>query len=104
MVQDPGTAAGAGRFRPLNAPQPIAVEASLQGDPQAVVWRGTYRRVQAIRERWRIDDEWWRDEIARRYFVVELEGGRRITVFHDLVRDTWYSQPYEAPQERQRGA
>ena len=34
----------------------------------------------------------------RRYFVVELEGGRRVTVFHDLVVDAWYAQPYEAPR------
>ncbi|MCK9518499.1 MAG: hypothetical protein M0R74_05650 [Dehalococcoidia bacterium] len=64
----------------------------------ALLWRGTYKRVLAIHESWRIDDEWWREEISRRYHLVELEGGRRITIFQDLVTDAWYAQPYEAPK------
>jgi hypothetical protein len=63
-----------------------------------MLWRGSYQRVVAVHDTWRIDDEWWRDEIARRYFVVELESGRRVTIFHDLVRDLWYQQTYEAPK------
>jgi len=102
MVENSGAAAGAGRFRPLNQPTPIAVEATPQGEPKAVLWRGVYRRVVAVHDRWRIDDEWWREEISRRYHVVELEGGRRITIFHDLIADAWYAQPYEAPRERHR--
>jgi hypothetical protein len=77
---------------------PAAVEATTAGEPKAILWRGVYKRVAAIHDSWRIDDEWWRDEIARRYFVVELEGGRRVTVYHDLVRDAWYAQSYEAPR------
>jgi hypothetical protein len=86
------------RIRPLNQPVPSAVEATPDGEPKAMLWRGVYRRVTAIHDHWRIDDEWWRDEIARRYFVVELEGGRRVTVYHDLVRDAWYAQSYGAPR------
>ncbi len=95
MVKDSRTAAGAGRLRRLNEPQPAAVEATSRGLPKAMLWRGAYRRVLAIHDTWRIDDEWWREEIARRYFVIELEGGRRLTVYHDLVRDTWYEQGYQ---------
>lgn len=102
MVEDSRTTAGAGGFRPLNQPTPIAVEATPQGEPKVVLWRGVYRRVVAVHDRWRIDDEWWRDEISRRYHVVELEGGRRITIFHDLIGDAWYAQPYEAPRERRQ--
>ena len=91
----------AGRhLRPLNKPIPAAVEDDGRGVPKAMLWRGTYKRVVAIHETWRIDDEWWREEIARRYFTVELEGGRRVTVFHDLIVDAWYAQPYEAPRSR----
>ncbi|MBI5947794.1 MAG: hypothetical protein HY875_06635 [Chloroflexi bacterium] len=64
-----------------------------------MLWRGAYRRVTTIHDRWRIDDEWWRDEISRRYFAVELEGGRRVTLYHDLVADAWYAQPYAGPEE-----
>ena len=95
MVQDPGTAVGAGGLRRLNEPQPVAVDATENGLPRAMLWKGLYRRVRAVHDTWRIDDEWWREEIARRYFVVELEGGRRLTVYHDLRNDAWYSQGYE---------
>lgn len=97
MVQDPRTAVGAGGLRHLNQPQPAAVEADTQGEPKAMLWRGTCRRVTSIHDTWRIDDEWWRDEIARRYFAIELEGGRRLTVYHDMVADAWYAQSYDAP-------
>lgn len=94
MVQDPRTTAGAGSLRRLNEPRPIALEATQGGMPKAMLWRGTYRFVRAVHDSWRIDDEWWRDEVARRYFVIELEGGRRLTVYHDLLRDAWYEQGY----------
>ncbi|MGE5595082.1 MAG: hypothetical protein ACM3S1_03490 [Hyphomicrobiales bacterium] len=80
------------------------MEATLQGEPTAVLWRGAYRKVVATHDTWRIDDEWWRDEIARRYFLVELEGRRRVTIFHDLIGDAWYAQPYDAPRENRRTA
>ncbi|QFG04376.1 hypothetical protein Tbon_12120 [Tepidiforma bonchosmolovskayae] len=62
-----------------------------------MAWQGRFRRVTAIHDRWRIDDEWWREEISRVYFEVELEGGRRLTVFHDLVAGGWFLQPYRPP-------
>jgi hypothetical protein len=55
--------------------------------------------VRTIHDTWRIDDEWWRDEIARRYFAVELEGGRHLTLYHDLIGDAWYAQSYDGPRE-----
>lgn len=98
MVANSRTAAGAGGFRPLNEPVPAAVEATPRGVPKAMLWRGTYRDVAAVHDTWRIDDEWWRDEISRRYFAIELNGGMRVTVYHDLAHDTWHAQPYEAPR------
>ncbi|MGD9932656.1 MAG: DUF6504 family protein [Dehalococcoidia bacterium] len=86
--------------RPLNLPAPAAVDATDQGAPRGVLWRGVYRRVQAIHDTWRIDDEWWREEVSRRYFVVELDYGRRLTLYRDLLRDTWFTQPYEPAKER----
>lgn len=87
------------RLRPLNRPAPVAVEADQRGAPRAVLWKGAFMPVVGVADTWRIDDEWWREEIARRYFVAELQGGRRITLFHDLVGDLWYAQTYEAPRE-----
>jgi hypothetical protein len=73
-------------------PAPLVVEASAGGLPRALLWRGVFRRVIAVHDRWRIDDEWWREEISRRYFTVEIEGGRRLTVYQDLSRGDWYGQ------------
>ncbi|MEO9255204.1 MAG: hypothetical protein ABI305_06675 [Tepidiformaceae bacterium] len=98
MVQDSGTAAGARGLRRLNQPQPAAVEADALGEPKAMLVRGVFQRVSTIHDSWRIDDEWWRDEIARRYFAVELEGGRHLTVYHDLVTDAWFAQSYDGPK------
>jgi hypothetical protein len=78
------------------------VEATPRGEPKAVLLKGVFRPVAAIHDRWRIDDEWWREEIARQYFEVELEGGRRVTLFRDLLRDAWYLQTYERPRSSRR--
>ncbi len=87
-------------LRPLNQPVPIQVETDPDDRPIAVQRRGwpRPRAVVSVQDRWRIDDEWWRDEIARRYFAVELEGGRHLTLYHELVGDAWYAQTYEAPR------
>lgn len=87
-----------GKFRPLNQPVPVAVEATNTGAPKAVLWKGEFKRVTAIHDSWRIDDEWWRAEIARRYHAVELEGGRHLTLYLDLLNDAWYAQTYEGPR------
>lgn len=99
MVEDTGAAAGAGGLRKLNEAQPAAIEATPGGEPKAMLFKGVFRHVVAIHDSWRIDDEWWRDEIARRYFEIELEGGRRLTVYHDLSADAWYAQSYTGPRE-----
>jgi len=48
--------------------------------------------VETILESWRIDDEWWRQLISRRYFAVLLAGGGRVVLFEDLVTGEWFIQ------------
>jgi hypothetical protein len=48
--------------------------------------------VETVLEIWRIDDEWWRQLISRRYFAVILEGGARVVLFEDLVTHEWFIQ------------
>ena len=98
MVENPRTAGSAGGLRLLNQPRPAAVEATALGDPESVVVQGRFQRVRTIRDTWRIDDEWWRDEISRRYFSIELENGRALTLYHDLVGGGWFVQTYEGPR------
>jgi hypothetical protein len=63
------------------------------GEPEFVRLPGkTARKVISIRERWRIDDEWWRDPISREYRSVVLDDGRVLTLYHDLVAEAWYVQ------------
>jgi len=51
--------------------------------------------VERVEDRWRIDDEWWREEpVCRLYFRLLLQDGRCITVFRDLTGDRWYEQRY----------
>jgi hypothetical protein len=51
-----------------------------------------YRRVVEVLESWRIDDEWWRTPLHRRYVDVVLEGGGHVVVFEDLSTGAWYVQ------------
>jgi len=50
------------------------------------------RRVEAVGEVWRIDDEWWRWPISRRCCEVIFEGGGRAALFEDLVTGEWWMQ------------
>jgi hypothetical protein len=88
------------RLRTLNEPQLVSVELDDFGTPKAV--KKQMRRsdgqettaavVETVIEMWRIDDEWWRKLISRRYFAVILDGGTRVVLFEDLVTHMWFLQ------------
>ncbi|MBE0480627.1 MAG: hypothetical protein IBX68_06570 [Dehalococcoidia bacterium] len=78
----------------LNEPREIEVLADVSGEPVALVRNGRRSAVTAVRNAWRVDDEWWRDEISRLYFEVELKDGLVSTVFQDLLSGKWYQQKY----------
>ena len=78
--------------RALNLPRETGVLADKAGVPVAVTGKGRRRRVLQVMEAWRVDDEWWRQEVSRLYFRLEMEGGIRLTVFQDLVSGKWYEQ------------
>jgi hypothetical protein len=82
-------------LRPLNAPTPLRVQLDEQGRIIAIWRQGrlTPRTIAAIQDRWRIDDEWWREHrVARMYYEVVLDDGTLLTMFHDLVADAWFEQ------------
>jgi hypothetical protein len=79
---------------PLNTPRDIRVTADENVSPVFVWLSNRQRRVAHIRNVWRIDDEWWRQEISRRYFEMELSDGSVITVFQDLISGNWSRQRY----------
>jgi len=79
---------------PVSTPREVGVIANQDGEPSAVASKKRQRKVVSIRNTWRIDDEWWREEISRLYFELELDNGLVITVFHDSIAGTWYQQKY----------
>ena len=83
------------RLRALNVPQRVDVELDAAWQPCVVRTHQNPlggRRVEAIGEIWRIDDEWWRVPIHRRYVEVSFEGGKRVVLFEDLVAMEWWMQ------------
>jgi hypothetical protein len=60
--------------------------------PVTIAFAGKRRQVEEIGEIWRIDDEWWRDQIARRYVEVMLVGGGHVVVYEDLIGGGWFRQ------------
>ena len=80
-------------IRVVNLPRAVEVVADERGLPLEVVRRGR-QRVTAIQDVWRIDDEWWREPISRRYFRVLLDGSEIRTIYHDLINDEWFEQWY----------
>ena len=81
-------------FIQVNAPRLVQATVDKQGLPASVTHRGHLVAVRAILDTWRLDDEWWRDEISRLYYRLALADETTITVFEDLVRGGWYAQQY----------
>lgn len=94
MVADPGAAPGTDRLRPLNGPRPVAVELAADGRPGAIVDRGRRLAVAAVRDRWLVEDEWWREPLGRRYLELLLVDGSVRTLYLDTFTDRWYAQAY----------
>ena len=95
MVSHPRAPLGARDLRPLNAPAAISVQADASGRPLAVQRRRwpRPRKVAHVQDRWRIDDEWWRERpIARLYYTLLLGDGTLLTIYHDLLADAWFAQ------------
>ncbi len=95
MVAPPRAPLRTHRLRALNTPVRIEVEVDGTGTPRALAappHPGQQRRVEEILESWRIDDEWWRAPIARRYLEIVLQGGGHVVVFQDLITNEWFLQ------------
>ena len=92
MVTNTRTPIRSHRLRPLNLPRSIRVVLNEENLPVAITFHDKETKVEEIGETWRIDDEWWRDQIARRYVEVMLVGGGHVVVYEDLVGGGWFMQ------------
>jgi hypothetical protein len=94
MVTHTGTPLRADAYRPVNLPEPVQVEEGPGGLPR-VVRLPRRQKVDAVEDRWRLDDEWWRREpVVRLYCAVRLASGQRLELYKDLVTGAWYKQAY----------
>lgn len=92
-------------LRQLNEPLPVGVGLGSDGRP-AWVSRGRGRRrpggrdrhvgrerVECVLDTWCVDDSWWSERPVRRiYHEVQLEGGVRLVLSWDMVRERWLAQ------------
>ena len=93
MVKDTRKTTGPGDIRSLNEPTALPVKISDDGLLIALKLRGRWLNVESVPDRWRIDDEWWREQpVSRMYYECMVDGGIRVTVFQDLIREHWYWQ------------
>jgi hypothetical protein len=99
MVSPARTPLRTDRLRAVNEPKKAAVELDERKEPVAIRrsrdndgGQEETAAVETVLETWRIDDEWWRQLISRRYFAVILEGGARVVLFEDLVTHEWFMQ------------
>jgi len=76
------------RLRAINTPRRVEVELGAAGLPVMV----ERRPVESVGEIWRIDDEWWRAPIQRRYLDANMEGGKHVVLFEDLMTREWWVQ------------
>ena len=98
------------QLHPLNRPRHVQVQLNNEGLPLTVashavrssgsavdeqlidVPKDDVKSVAAILEIWRVEDEWWRQPISRRYVEVVLQGGRHVVLYEDLSTGDWFMQ------------
>ena len=94
MVENPGKTLYTDAFRPVNLPETVRVEEDGTGLPKTVELPRR-QAIIAIEDRWRVDDEWWRQEsVSRLYHSVRLASGQRLVLYKDLLTGYWYRQSY----------
>lgn len=94
MVTNTGKTTGADTFKPVNAPDEIQIIENAQGGPATIRMERRSLGLSVL-DRWRIDDEWWREKpVARMYFEVLLTSGHRLVIYKDLASGRWYRQAY----------
>ena len=94
MVADTGKTLRADTAKPVNLPEPLAVEEGPDGLPVFVKFKRR-QKIIAVEDCWRIDDEWWRSEpVSRLYYTVILTSGQRLVLAKNLITNSWYRQSY----------
>jgi Domain of unknown function (DUF6504) len=69
---------------------PIEVELDPDSLPRAFYWRGAWRQVACIANRWRVRAGWWSEEVWREYFKLTTADGLLCTIYRDLHTGAWF--------------
>lgn len=76
--------------RLFRQPRQIAVKTNDQGEPVTIYRNGRREQVVSADKRWRVKDNWWRQEVSREYFQIETASGLVGEIYHDLLSGLWY--------------
>jgi hypothetical protein len=74
--------------RLLRGHPPIAVDLGPDGQVAAITLGNRRERVEVC-NRWRVEESWWRDPIARDYFKIVGERWLAL-IYYDRVAGTWH--------------
>jgi hypothetical protein len=92
VVQNSGKALRTDAIK-LNTPEPIRVKEDHSTLPIMVKMASRLVGIKVVDDRWRLDDEWWRnDPVSRLYYAVLLVSGQRLVIYKDLIANCWYKQ------------
>lgn len=69
----------------------IEPRANERGQIAGFVWRGEAHRIARVRQRWRVDSDWWteRGTVSREYYAVTTEDGLLCVLFCDVSTREW---------------
>ena len=91
-LQVPIDPSGKDAIRTLNEPRPVEVREDSEGEPESVLVRRHWQRVERIDDRWTFDLWWLPQPVRRSYYRIDLDDGRRLTLFRDRWSERWYRQ------------
>ena len=75
----------------LHADHPLVqVETDPDGQPVRIRLDGETHGEVGVCNRWRVDDDWWRNLVARAYYKVVTRDGLLCTIYLDELRGTWH--------------
>jgi hypothetical protein len=68
----------------------VQVETDAGGAPIRLRMDGSDHGEVGICNRWRVDDGWWRDPVARACYKIVTRSGLVAVIFLDEIRGTWH--------------
>ncbi len=74
----------------FSKPKKLVVKAGEDGAPLVMARDGRVEKVVKVHRRWRICDQWWKEEIAREYFLIETSSGVICEIYRDMTSGIWY--------------